>query len=786
MFKFWHHHGILGINARNLLYIKPLNKKAQIKFADDKMRTKQYLSARGVSTARLLGKITNETELLKFNWDSLPNDFVLKPNAGYGGEGILVIRNKENNGWRTIKGDLVTLEDMIEHIEDILDGRYSISGTPDTVFFEQRLVCHPDMEPLGQFGMPDVRVIVYNMVPVMAMVRVPTRESNGKANIHVGGIGLGVDLSKGEITHMMHYNRTIKEHPDFGNLKGTKIPYWEDILLLATQIQNMITLGYLSVDIVIDADLGPTLLEINARAGLAVQVANLAPLRDRLDRVAGVKVITPEKGVRMAQDLFGNKIERSIQALSGKKVIGMEEKVTLNLKHGTTSMVARMNPTMNKNYLEEKLFYKIANKKSVEKQTLNYTLQGERGKTVFYPLEMTDAPYQMLLGRKALSSFFLDVTRSLEDKKIPTIEKATDHKARVIRTGTEIDPWLVVDGKLAEIDLKLGLVSQLRPINLKEEQDRFMASDSYNPVFNYKDVPEDLLNIKSILQNMKIDAAVPVGKLFEGKRQELLNKVDLIAVIGDDAHFPGQSEMLSGLPPEEVLACAEEALKNFKKTRERRLSYSAEKAAKKMQVFLEKRGLFNWEVKLKEGIVSRCVIGKNNKLLIKAGERFSKWDIDKLIAHEIETHIFCTENGKRQPYQIFRRGTGNYLKTQEGLAVYHQSRVVEGGQNDALLAFHAVMWSREMGFRSVYNRLKKYVSKDKAWKTTVKAKRGMTDTSKPGAFMKNALYYWGYLEIVEYLEKGGDFKDLFLGKFELKQIDLIKQVEGIKEATYLP
>src|SRR5690606_18854282 len=292
MFQFWHHHGILGINARNLLYIKPLNKKAQIRFADDKIRTKQFLSVRGVNTARMLGKITSETDLLKFSWDSLPNDFVMKPNSGYGGEGIWIIKNRERNGWLNSKDEYIPHSKMLEHVTDILEGRYSITGGRDSVFFEQRLVCHPGMSMLGRFGLPDIRVIVYNLVPVMAMVRVPTQESRGKANLHMGGLGLGIDLSKGEITHMSHYNRIIKHHPDFGDLKGVKIPFWNEVLLQATQIQQIITLGYLAVDIVIDADMGPTLLEINARAGLGVQIANLAPLRDRLDRVAGVKVQT--------------------------------------------------------------------------------------------------------------------------------------------------------------------------------------------------------------------------------------------------------------------------------------------------------------------------------------------------------------------------------------------------------------------------------------------------------------------------------------------------------------
>ncbi|MDP2691413.1 MAG: DUF1704 domain-containing protein [bacterium] len=788
MLKFWNHHGILGINARNLLYIKPLNKKAQIQFADDKMRTKQYLAARGVSSARLLGKITSEAELQKFPWDSLPNDFVLKPNAGFGGEGIVVITNREHDGWITAKGDFFSQEEMIEHVTDTLEGRYSITGSPDTVFFEQRLICHPEMKTLGTFGLPDIRVIVYNMVPVMAMVRVPTSESHGKANIHMGGLGLGVDLSKGEITHMAHYGRIIKEHPDFGNLKGTKIPFWEEILLLATQIQQLVTLGYLAVDVVIDEDMGPALLEINARAGLAVQIANLAPLRDRLDRVAGVKVQTPEKGVRLAQDLFGNKIERGIQALSGKKVIGMSEEITLNLKHGTTTGKARMNPTMNKNYLEEKLFQKIAHKKNAEKLTLGYTLQGDRGKTVFYPLEMADETHQVILGKKVLSNFFLDVTRGTENKLIPK-EDSSSGKARSLRLHTESDEsyWHQNDNRLANFDRQLSLVSQLRPLNLAEEKKRFFEEEHYEPRFVYKPLPENLIQIRSELQALRIDLNKPIGRLFDEKRRELLQKADLIAVIGDDDHFPRQAELLMGLPPSHILAQAEKALKGLKRSEaheDRTLPSDA--VVTLMQSFLKEKGLHNWQVKTKEGIVSRCVVGKKNRLLVKADEMFSEEDVKKLIAHEIEVHVYCTENGKIQPFQVFRRGTAHYLKTQEGLAVFHQSRVVSEGYRGALLSFHAAQWAREEGFRAVFDRLCTYQTPDEAWKGAVKVKRGLLDAGQPGAFPKNALYYWGYLEVGDYIRGGGEWKDLFLGKFALSQVDLVRQIKGIRDPQYLP
>jgi glutathione synthase/RimK-type ligase-like ATP-grasp enzyme len=47
----------------------------------------------------------------------------------------------------------------------------------------------------------------------------------------------------------------------------------------------MVELGYLGVDIVLTPDKGPILLELNARPGLGIQIANLAGLVPRLEKI---------------------------------------------------------------------------------------------------------------------------------------------------------------------------------------------------------------------------------------------------------------------------------------------------------------------------------------------------------------------------------------------------------------------------------------------------------------------------------------------------------------------
>jgi alpha-L-glutamate ligase-like protein len=278
--------GILGINARNLLYIRPYNKKKAIKLADDKIKTKQFLSVRDIPVPKLYAIIRSNKELEKFDFNTLPTSFALKPNNGYGGEGIIPIVGKKDNKWITASGKQISKEDLIDQIRDIIDGRFSISNVGDYAFFEQLII--PD-EILGKYsygGLPDIRVVVHNLIPVMAMLRLPTKESKGKANLHMGAVGVGIDIAKGEATYITYKNKIIEELPDgLGKIRGLKIPFWDEILYTASKVQLITNLGYLAADICIDKQSGPVLLEINARAGLGVQIANLAPLRKRLERI---------------------------------------------------------------------------------------------------------------------------------------------------------------------------------------------------------------------------------------------------------------------------------------------------------------------------------------------------------------------------------------------------------------------------------------------------------------------------------------------------------------------
>lgn len=340
MFEFFRKSsGLLGMNARNLNYIRPYNRTRSREIADNKLLCKRILQKNGLGVSALIAKIRTYEELEQFDWASLPDSFALKPNRGFGGEGILVVYARKKNrpdAWVKADGSIITIEDIRNHIRNIIDGSFSLNNTPDIAFFEERLKLSKFLKPYTYKGIPDIRVIIFNHVPVMAMLRLPTRASDGKANLQQGAIGVGIDMATGTTTTAILGKGHIIEYiPDTRLiLSGIKIPYWKDILRMSIQAQELSGLGFLGADIAIDRERGPVILELNARPGLSIQLANLSGLKERLRRVSGLKIKTSERGMRVGMNLFGGEIEEEIEGLSGKRVIGTIEKVKLLGKDG--------------------------------------------------------------------------------------------------------------------------------------------------------------------------------------------------------------------------------------------------------------------------------------------------------------------------------------------------------------------------------------------------------------------------------------------------------------------
>ncbi len=279
--------GVLGVNRRNADYISLLNPRRFYPLVDDKLRTKKLALAAGMAVPELYGVITTQHGVhdLERVVDGR-EAFVVKPAHGSGGNGILVIAGRRGRLYRKVSGDLLDSSELEHHVSNVLSGLYSLAGQRDRAMIEYMVRSDPLFEKVSFQGVPDVRVIVFRGYPVMGMVRLPTRRSDGKANLHQGAIGVGLDIATGTTVGGVQGNEPLAEHPDTGEpVAGLRIAAWERILELAARCYEITGLGYLGVDVVLDRDRGPLILELNARPGLNIQIANRQGLLLRLREV---------------------------------------------------------------------------------------------------------------------------------------------------------------------------------------------------------------------------------------------------------------------------------------------------------------------------------------------------------------------------------------------------------------------------------------------------------------------------------------------------------------------
>ena len=124
----------------------------------------------------------------------------------------------------------------------------------------------------------------------MAMLRLPTQKSKGRANLHAGGIGVGIDIQTGLTFINPGYSKSPEFSPDNGNqLSHVQMPFWHEMIDISRQVAQIVPLGYMGIDFVIDERYGPQILELNVRPGLEIQNVNGEGLRERLKRVEAEK-----------------------------------------------------------------------------------------------------------------------------------------------------------------------------------------------------------------------------------------------------------------------------------------------------------------------------------------------------------------------------------------------------------------------------------------------------------------------------------------------------------------
>lgn len=352
----------------------------------------------------------------------------------------------------------------------------------------------------------------------------------------------------------------------------------------------------------------------------------------------------------------------------------------------------------------------------------------------------------------------------------------------------------IIDNALSQTGNKLRVIYHIDPINLRSEKKEFfkrwLNHDVYNPIFRYPKINIDLEKIEYDLKHLNVNTQSPMGKILGKKRERLLLRVNLLKNRGR-AKFPYMSYELYGRPPTSLVSYAVRALVKLKNKRcEHKRTVSSKKAVSAFRKALAIHKI-NWRVKEKRDMAAKAGISsKKNLLAVRRGAVFSKKEVERLIAHEIETHVFRVENGRLQPYSIFANGFPGPETTEEGLAVLNELRYARKDyERRRIIAARTlgVEYAMRYSFFDVFEKLVQFnLHPESVWDICVRAKRGLTNTAQKGSFTRDHHYLKGYLVVKKFKEDGGDLRDLYVGRINVHNVKKIPNLARIVPPRFLP
>lgn len=817
--------GILWINARNIIYIKKFNDKKAIRLANDKLETKEFLSARWIPFATTYAIIKDRKQLFDMDFSTLAKkNFVIKPNKWSKWKWIYIVKflwnieinsqekveEEKNNLWNKIISKFKNFEHKIQklpnfphfygingktindntfrrYIIDNLDGKNSMTNGVDKVIVEEKLLPGEWFKNFCKYWLADIRVIVFNLVPVWAMIRMPTKKSWWTANLASWWIGFWIDIWTWKVNSMFEKWKIYKWKftNEFQSFKDLKIPYWDDILFLSSKIQYFVNLGYLALDWVI-TDEGPKLLEINARAGLEVQNISAIKLSRILDKVSDLKISDPEKWVEIAKTLFSKEkiktVESKILYLSqnGKLEINSEEPLVYN------ELVVKVNINKSENYVSKEIFQLIKNNLKSE-TILNLYENDIIIKNVKFLMDETLGENEIVLWRSTSSQFLIkpiDKTKSnitiINTKDIEINQKNRLH---------------MIDNIISEISKKIILSKILKPVNYLEELDKFIWNKwKYNPKFKYKrpenqeleDIQKKLLELQNEITIKKYNPKF--SKLFLDKIQDLLYRTNLIKAYKKKNYknILFYNEKLFGKIDNKLLKTSKDKIFEWKPENKDLLwkVLSIWDVKSEIEKHLNKKWIEWVDTIITSTTLARMTISMWKKVKIKINRLvpFQEWEMQSILAHEIDTHLIRYINGSKTWWNIFKEWVWYHIIDEEWLAIYNANKYLPNGYEK--LSFYKKYFllreSQKYSFAKLVDLVKfLYPEKRIEWifNTILRMKKWIQDTSivNEGAiFMKEKVYLDWYVKINKRVEKWWELKDMYKWKLKLEDLDFIK------------
>ena len=344
----------------------------------------------------------------------------------------------------------------------------------------------------------------------------------------------------------------------------------------------------------------------------------------------------------------------------------------------------------------------------------------------------------------------------------------------------------MISSRIIRIDRFFNYVSNrldfscIDPINAKIEEKHFRDTRK-NPMFRYKKFDQKLKSLNGILPEIRLNNH-DLDRIMKEKRNELIRKLDMFEAVGKPT-FTTISSKIYPPPSRELVKQAKKILKL--KPSKKPAKILKKEAVAMLRSAFKMQGI-RWKIINKTMVSNARVQPSKHILYLKKREKFSRDYVKRLILHEIGTHALRTENGKMQMLRIFKYGFANHLETEEGLAAYNEYK--GGLMTHSILRTYAgrvlaVHYALKYSFLKTYDHLCKYFKPKTSWKLTLRAKRGVKDTSKPGAYTKDVVYLRGFLRVLEFAKKR-DVNQLYVGKIKIEDLRYIPSIPGVIQALH--
>ena len=782
MFDFW----ILWMNARNLKYIKKFNPKRAVRLADNKLKTKKFLAERWIPVPQTYAVIKSRRELFNFDWTSLPEkEFVIKPNKWSKGQGIMIVKMLDFlkfKVWRQV----LYYDDFIRRLVDILDWKYSLTFGWDKILVEEKLEPWENFKNFCKYWLADIRVIVFNLIPVAAMVRVPTPWSWWKANLAQWGVGLWIEVWSWKIKSM-YYKRKIytdKFPWEFAHFWRKKIPFWDDILLYCAKIQYFVNLGYLALDWVITNE-WPKLLEINARAGLEVQNASNLPLKRRLEKISDIRVDEPSKAIEIAKSLFTS--EKKPVVLT--KVIYLSQRANIILEWEEENIkipvIVEVDLKKVKNYATEDVLKKINSHTQWDIILDLYESEVRFKNLKFEKLEI--GKNKIILWRNAVSNYYVKPIK----KTYQSIEFINPKKL----VESELEDIKYLDEQIRILSNKINLNIILKPINYLDELDNFITWwGNYNPKFEYRrpddkkldDVESQILTLKEKYFSWNLALKSEFAKLFDEKLDELLVKLNLVRAYKKQKFdlILQYNEALFGKIDAQLLKLSKEKifLEDYDKEMLGRVLSPAE-VRKIVRSYLNERWFEDVKIVLDISSLSRITISRvwnTATVKLNPNAKFREREIYATLAHEIDVHLARFVGWRETWWNILKSWTWFYLKDEEGLAVRKSFQVLpewyeKRGMYERYYLVYEAQRNHFARIAEIWRGMRWWTLMD-SFRYAFRVKKGIQNTGfvdKWAVWMKDIIYLDWYLKIKNWIENWGKIDKFMFGKIKIEDIDKI-------------